>query len=92
MTAADSKPRILLVESDLSRANEIKSLLSFINYEVDLIIETSITPEDLNRDYFAMMLGQCDINIDCTDLITRFDTSDLLLPIIVYSHDEKEFN
>jgi len=92
MTAADSKPCILLIESDLSRANEIKSLLSFINYDVDLIIETSIKPEDLNREYFAMMLGQCDINIDCTDLITRFDTSGLLLPIIVYSHDEKEFN
>ena len=92
MTAVNSKPCILLIESDLSRANEIKSLLSFINYDVDLIIETSINPQDLNREYFAMMLGQCDINIDCSDLIKRFDASDLLLPIIVYSHDEKEFN
>ena len=91
MSADDSKPCILLIESDLSRANEIKSLLSFVNYDVDLMVETSITPDDLNRDYFAMMLGRCDINIDCTDLITRFDQSDILLPIIVYSHDEKEF-
>jgi len=91
MSTEDSKPCILLIESDLSRANEIKSLLSFVNYDVDLLVETSITPADLNRDYYAMMLGRCDINIDCTDLITRFDQSDILLPIIVYSHDEKEF-
>ena len=91
MSAKGSKPCILLIESDLSRANEIKSLLSFVNYDVDLLVETSITPADLNRDYYAMMLGRCDINIDCTDLITRFDQSDILLPIIVYSHDEKEF-
>ncbi len=91
MTATDSRPCILLIESDLTRANEIKNLLSFINYDVDIMIETSITPDDLHRDYFAMLLGQCDTNIDCTDLINRFDGSDKLLPIIVYSHDEKEF-
>lgn len=92
MSAEDSKPCILLIESDLSRANEIKSLLSFINYDVDLMVETSIKPEDLHRPYFAMMLGQCDINIDCNDLIERFNESNSLLPVIVYSHDEKEFS
>jgi sigma-54 dependent transcriptional regulator, flagellar regulatory protein len=91
MATADKKPCILLVESDLSRANEIKSLLSFVNYDVDLIIETSIEPEDLHKDYFAMLLGKCDINIDCSDLIKRFDASSIFLPIIDYSHDEKEF-
>lgn len=91
MATAEKKPCILLVESDLSRANEIKSLLSFVNYDVDLIIETSIEPEDLHKDYFAMLLGKCDINIDCSDLIKRFDASPILLPIIDYSHDEKEF-
>ena len=91
MSEAENKPCILLVESDLSRANEIKSLLSFVNYDVDLIIETSIEPKDLHKDYFALLLGKCDINIDCSDLIKRFDASSILLPIIEYSHDEKEF-
>lgn len=91
MSVAENKPCILLVESDLSRANEIKSLLSFVNYDVDLIIETSFEPEDLHKDYFAMLLGKCDINIDCSDLIKRFDASAILLPIIDYSHEAKEF-
>ena len=91
MTTSGSKPCILLIESDLSRANEIKSLLSFINYDVDMMIETSIAPEDLHRDYFAMVLGRCDSNIDCAELISRFAESKQQLPIVVYSHDEDEF-
>ena len=88
---ADVKPCILLVEADLSRANEIKSLLSFVNYDVDLMVDTSIVPEDLHRDYYALLLGKCDINLDCSDLVKRLDASDLLLPVITYGHDEGDF-
>lgn len=91
MEAINNKPCILLVEPDMTRANEIKSLLSFVNYDVDLIVETSLEPSDLHKDYFAMLLGKCDINIDCSDLIKRFEDSSMLLPIIDYCHDTNEF-
>lgn len=88
---ADSKDCILLVESDLSRANEIKSLLSFVNYDVDLMIDSQFEFDQLNRDYFALMLGQCDHKADCIDLISRLNESDISLPVITYSHDYQEF-
>jgi len=92
MTAvAEQKPCILLVEPDMTRAKEIKSLLSFVDYDVDLIPETTIEPSDLHKDYFAMLLGKCDVNLDCSELVKRFDESEIFLPIIDYSHDEKEF-
>ncbi|MDH5392548.1 MAG: sigma-54 dependent transcriptional regulator [Gammaproteobacteria bacterium] len=91
MTTTNGKPCILLIESDLSLANEIKSLLSFVNYDVDLMIETSITSEDLHRDYFAMLLGKSDVETETVDLIKRFDGVDQLLPVIVYNHDEKYY-
>lgn len=92
MSVTDNKPCILLIESDLSRANEIKKLLSFVDYDVDMMIDTAIDPDDLNRDYFAVLLGECDNPEDCSELVKRFDASSVLLPVIVYSQDDKEFS
>lgn len=91
MTATNSKPCILLIEPDLSLANEIKSLLSFVNFDVDLMVDASISPDDLHRDYFAMLLGHSDDDTDVVGLIKRFDSDEKLLPIIVYNQDDKHY-
>jgi len=91
MTTTHSKPCILLIESDLSLANEVKSLLSFINYDVDLMVDSSLSPDDLHREYFAILLGKSDDAADIVNVIKRFDSDKQLFPIIVYNQDEKHY-
>ncbi|MDH5426068.1 MAG: sigma-54 dependent transcriptional regulator [Gammaproteobacteria bacterium] len=92
MSVTDNKPCILLIEPDLSRASEIKNLLSFVGYDVDMMLDASIEPDELTQDYFAVLLGECDNTEDCSELVKRFDASSLLLPVIVYSQNDKEFS
>lgn len=91
MSKEDNKERILVVEADMGRANEIKTLLSFINFDVDLITDTGFFPADLQHEYLAVMIGRCEVVSDCTQLIKRIDEAKKLLPVILYDHNEVTF-
>jgi sigma-54 specific flagellar transcriptional regulator A len=85
-----SERRVLVIESDAQRRDELKAVLEFIDYRADVVTDCSRLEEALNaaRAPEAVLLGGCDESMDLHPVVEELRRWDDSVPVLLMTHPD----
>ncbi len=89
---AVSEPKVVIIEADRDRGRELASVLRFINYDPDLVVDCASWKSGIEdaQDILAVLIGSCKSDNALEKLLKEVHEFDEHLPIFLLSEKNKE--